>query len=580
MRAAHQLTVDAARERRPARRGLRDEVRWGAGALLGLLGLLGLVVVEPTARSVRRQSRRLAEQATELQRLALVAEHTSALVVITDRDDRVLWVNAAFTACPGWSLADAAGARPAELLASAAGRRRACSSARAGCACRQGQGGAPRMAVPHPRRPRALARRRPAAAARRRRRAHRFRPRRHRRHAARAAAGQAAGAVGRAARRRGGARQRRRDRRSQPRRRTPARAEPGAAADAARPPPVAGASCARTAATTRSRNTPAMRTLASGSALRNETIGVRGADGASAGCSSTPNRSATRRGRSAVSSAASATSPNAACCSERLSDSARTDALTRAAQPRRRDGAAAAGDRHAQRHPGYGFAVLFMDFDRFKQVNDTLGHGAGDELLRQVAQRLQRALRPGDAVARLHDDAQRAGAVAARLGGDEFVVVLEGVADAATRRRRSPSACCTSWPSPTSSVRRRCRPASASASSSARPDSARPGRRAAAPAPRRAAQRRHRDVRGQARRPRPLGDVRRSMHERVVRALAHRDRPAPRAARRRAVRRLPAGGRPGLRARWSASRRWCAGGIRSAGWCRRSSSSAWPRNAG
>ena len=83
---------------------------------------------------------------------------------------------------------------------------------------------------------------------------------------------------------------------------------------------------------------------------------------------------------------------------------------------------------HGRRHPGYGFAVLFMDFDRFKQVNDTLGHGAGDELLRQVAERLLRALRPGDAVARLDDESR----VAARIGGDEFVVVLEGVHDAQT----------------------------------------------------------------------------------------------------------------------------------------------------
>ncbi len=65
------------------------------------------------------------------------------------------------------------------------------------------------------------------------------------------------------------------------------------------------------------------------------------------------------------------------------------------------------------------FAVLFLDFDRFKVINDSLGHDAGDELLVQVAARLRKALRASDM---LNDDPD--GNVVARFGGDEFVVLL------------------------------------------------------------------------------------------------------------------------------------------------------------
>lgn len=66
-----------------------------------------------------------------------------------------------------------------------------------------------------------------------------------------------------------------------------------------------------------------------------------------------------------------------------------------------------------QRYPDYLFAVLFLDLDRFKIINDSMGHSVGDQLLRGIAERLLDSLRPGD--------------TASRLGGDEFVILLNGI---------------------------------------------------------------------------------------------------------------------------------------------------------
>jgi diguanylate cyclase (GGDEF)-like protein len=67
-----------------------------------------------------------------------------------------------------------------------------------------------------------------------------------------------------------------------------------------------------------------------------------------------------------------------------------------------------------------GLAIFVLDLDKFKEINDTLGHAAGDRLLQIVTERLLTAVRPDDLVA--------------RLGGDEFVVLVHEVPDTAVAR--------------------------------------------------------------------------------------------------------------------------------------------------
>ncbi len=69
----------------------------------------------------------------------------------------------------------------------------------------------------------------------------------------------------------------------------------------------------------------------------------------------------------------------------------------------------------SQVHNKYKFAVLFLDIDRFKIINDSLGHIVGDQIIIEVAKRLQSCVRSTD--------------MAARFGGDEFVILLDDISD-------------------------------------------------------------------------------------------------------------------------------------------------------
>lgn len=79
----------------------------------------------------------------------------------------------------------------------------------------------------------------------------------------------------------------------------------------------------------------------------------------------------------------------------------------------------------AERHRGFLCAVLYLDLDHFKIINDSLGHDIGDELLVEVASRLQGALRRTDTVNRFPGGED----LVARLGGDEFAILLDDIND-------------------------------------------------------------------------------------------------------------------------------------------------------
>jgi GGDEF domain-containing protein len=81
----------------------------------------------------------------------------------------------------------------------------------------------------------------------------------------------------------------------------------------------------------------------------------------------------------------------------------------------------------AAKRTGHIMALLYLDLDRFKRINDNLGYSVGDALLQNGARRLDQSTRPSDVVAQPGDPPQTQQARVARLGGDEFVVLLTGL---------------------------------------------------------------------------------------------------------------------------------------------------------
>ena len=112
---------------------------------------------------------------------------------------------------------------------------------------------------------------------------------------------------------------------------------------------------------------------------------------------------------------------------EQITHLANFDPLTQLANRRFFESHAQRALQHAA-DSGTSVALLLLDLDRFKQINDTLGHRAGDEVLKIVASRLAESLRSTDCVVRDRLEAARRqprkGSTVARLGGDEFIVVL------------------------------------------------------------------------------------------------------------------------------------------------------------
>lgn len=390
--------------------------RWNTGITLVLLAL-ALFALTPPRRPLREQSRRLAQQAPEHERLALAAEHVSHPILVTDPEGRIVWVNRAFTRVSGYEPQQALGRRPGELLGcehtdplalQRIDRAMAEGVAAQVCLLQRGRDG---------RRYWAAVDVEPLFNV----------------------GGELTGFIGSATEITEQVTQQRRSAallaamptavviygpQGEVREVNPAAAtllgiRPGDEVDSLHGQDVLQADMQPLAAAEQ----PLQRCLASRRGERGTLLGIAAADGRRRWLmvDVEPLRDALGQADGAVAFYVDVTERRR--LTEQLQDAARRDPLT--LLPNRSvvlERVQRAID-HRRRNPGYGFAVLFMDVDRFKQVNDTLGHAAGDELLRQVAARMEETLRPGDAVARVDSQLR----TAARTGGDEFVVVLEGI---------------------------------------------------------------------------------------------------------------------------------------------------------
>ena len=154
-------------------------------------------------------------------------------------------------------------------------------------------------------------------------------------------------------------------------------------------------------------------TLHASGAVREAEVGLRGREGQPLWCLLTASTWLDPKGRAGGFQAILHDITGRKLAEERLLHNAQHDALTGLANRMLFSERLGQTLARWRRHGKPGFAVLFLDLDRFKLVNDSLGHSRGDQLLIQVSEALLECVRREDTVA--------------RLGGDEFAVLLEGV---------------------------------------------------------------------------------------------------------------------------------------------------------